>query len=94
MDKESKVKKAAGSLPTTIGATLLAAFSGTPLAALLPVLTSALASGRHKKRVEKAIVDIESDLERQKEKLIDLTDSQYKVVNESILPEWLLLAES
>ncbi len=85
MDKESELEKASGSLPVSIGGTLLAAFSGTPLTALLPVLTSALASSRHKQRVKKAIEEISSDLEQQKEKLKDLTDGQYKVVNESIL---------
>lgn len=93
MDDKSKLEKISGSLPANIGGTLLAAFSGTPLTALLPVLTSALASGRHRQRVEKAINEISSQLEQQSEKLKDLTDGQYKVVNESVMAIFQTLEE-
>jgi hemoglobin-like flavoprotein len=85
LPEKTNLEGIAGSLPTEIGATLIAAFSGTPVAALLPVLTNALASRRHKERVERALVDISAELERQKDALVNITDAQYKLVNETIL---------
>jgi hypothetical protein len=74
LEKETALEKVAGSKATSAAVTLLAAQVGTPLAALLPVLTSALASERQKKRVEKAIQVLESDLEERKAKLKLITD--------------------
>ena len=93
LDKESPLEKVAGSTVTTAAVTLLAAQVGTPLAALLPVLTGALASERHKKRVEKAIRELESEVEARKEKLKFVTDSQYKIINEAILTVFQTLDE-
>ena len=93
LDKETPLEKVTGSTVTTAAVTLLAAQVGTPLAALLPVLTGALASERHKKRVEKAIRELESELEAQKEKLKFVTDSQYKIINEAILAVFQTLDE-
>ena len=93
MDDETNLEKVAGSLPTAVAGTLLAAFSGTPLSALLPVLTSALASTRHTQRVEAAIMDMSADLERQKNKLRDLSDVQYKIINEAVLSVFQTLDE-
>jgi hemoglobin-like flavoprotein len=85
LPEKTKLEKISGALPTEIGATLIAVFSATPVAALLPTLMNALASGRHKERVERAIADMSAELERQKDVLVNITDAQYKLVNETIL---------
>jgi hypothetical protein len=85
LPEKTRLEKISGALPTEIGATLIAAFSGTPVAALLPILTNTPASGRHKQRVEKALEDMSSELERQKDILMNISDAQYKLVNETIL---------
>ena len=51
IDRPSNLEKISGNLLSEIGMTVLATYFGTPLAALLPVLSNSLASGRHKKRV-------------------------------------------
>ncbi len=85
MDKETDLEKVAGSLPTTAASTLLSAVIGTPIAALLPVLAGSLASGRHKKRVEKALVEIESNLKNLGDRINDLSDAQFKLINEAVV---------
>lgn len=85
MEKESALEKLSGSVITTSATVLLAAFTGTPLAALLPVLTNTLASNRHKQRVERAIEDIYKIIKAHEGQLTQLTDSQYKLINEAIL---------
>jgi hypothetical protein len=85
MEEESNLEKIVGSLPTAVAGTLLAVFSSTPIAALLPVLNSSLASRRQKERVENALCVISSDLDKIKDKLIELSDPQYKLINETIL---------
>lgn len=75
----------AGHLGSDIAATLLAAFAGTPMAALLPVLTTTLASGRHKARVESTIAEISDILDRHEKQLKNVSDPQYKIINEMIL---------
>jgi hypothetical protein len=85
LEKPSLLEKVSGSLPTGAAATALATYVGTPLAALLPVLSQALASERHKKRVEKDLKDINRILTCHEDKLKELSDSQYKTINEIIL---------
>jgi hypothetical protein len=85
IDKPSNLEKVSGSLITEIGMTALATYVGTPLAALLPVLSNSLASGRHKKRVEKALFEINKTLIAHEELIKNLTDAQYKIINEAIL---------
>lgn len=79
------MERATGGVLTDGAAALLAAFSGNPLVALLPVLTNAIASGRQRARVERAIVDVSADLEARLESLRNITDEQYKLLNETIL---------
>ena len=86
LDKPTALEKVSGNTGTEIAATLLAAFSGNPVAAILPVLTNALASGRHKQRVEKAINEIGAVLEEHSELLRNISDQQYKLINETELP--------
>lgn len=54
----SVVESVSGNIITESALTAIAGISGGPLAALLPVLATSLASGRQKERVEKALVDI------------------------------------
>jgi len=85
LEKPSILEKVSGSLVTQAGVTALAAYVGTPLAALLPVLSNSLASGRHTKRVEKALSEINEVLANQVEAIRNLSDSQYKIINEAVL---------
>jgi hypothetical protein len=85
MEDETVTEKVSGSLPVTAGLTLLASVAVTPLAALLPVLASTLANGRQISRIEKAIREAESDLLKYGDKIKDIEDGQYKVINETIL---------
>lgn len=84
MKSESKVEKVTGHLAANLGAALLAT-AGTPLAALLPVLNSALASERHKQRVADALREIDALLHAHEACLRQLTDAQYKIVCESVV---------
>ena len=81
----SALERVSGALSTDLAATLIAAFSGMPVAALLPVLTNALASGRHKERVERALGEIAETLEAHATAIRDLSDAQYKAINETVL---------
>jgi len=84
MKEKTKLENVAGSLPITVGATILAAIGGTPFAALLPVLNSSIASRRHRERIEAALTDIEQTLRAHEDVIRDLSDSQYKLVSETI----------
>lgn len=81
----SRLETVAGNLGTESALTLVGAFSGNPLAALLPVLSKSLASERQRKRVEAALTEISQELESHSDTLRNLSDSQYKLINESIL---------
>lgn len=70
---------------TEAALTLVGALSGNPLAALLPVLSNSLASARQGQRVEEALRQIDATLKEHSEVLHNLSDSQYKLVNEAIL---------
>jgi hypothetical protein len=85
LPETTRLESIAGSLGTDIASTLVAAFAGTPVAALLPVLTKTLASSRHEARVEQAIADMSQTLEKHGEQLKSISDAQYKVINEMVL---------
>ncbi len=85
MKKESLLEKTTGSLATSTGSALIAAVTGTPVAALLPVLTATLANGRHKARVEEALSDLNDKLTAHGEEISKISDAQYKFINESIV---------
>ncbi len=85
LEKPTLPEKIASNLGTNIAATLLAAFSGNPVSSLLPILTSTLASGRHKKRVEKALSEISQVLDNYSDRLQAISDEQYKLINETVL---------
>lgn len=65
--------------------TVISAVSAGPLAALLPVLAGSLAAERQKLRVEQCFSEIVQLLEEQKELVRNLSDEQYKIVNEAAL---------
>ena len=85
MEKPSSLEKISDNFIVEVGMTVLASFAATPLAPLLPVLTKSLAYTRNKKRVEKALLEIEQKLVEHEEKLKNLSDAQYKIINEIIL---------
>jgi len=78
-------ERIAGSSVTEATLTAVAALTGGPLAALLPVLAKSLASERQRKRIEEALVEIDTTLQRHEKMLRDLSDEQYKLINEAIL---------
>ena len=85
LDKPTKFELLTGNLIAEAGITALAAYLATPLASLLPVLSKSLASGRHQKRVEKALFEINEMLTKHEKEIRNLTDAQYKIINETIL---------
>lgn len=85
LKQPTTLEKAASHPGTEAALTLVGALSGNPLAALLPVLTNSLASERQKQRVEAALVQIDTTLREHSEALRNLSDAQYKLVNESVL---------
>jgi hypothetical protein len=85
MKPPTTIEKIADNFTTDATLTVVGVLSGTPLAALLPVLSKTLAGARHKKRVEEALLQIDKTLEEHADALKDLTDSQYKLINEAIL---------
>lgn len=81
----SQFEKVAGSLPIEAVATVVAALAGGPLAAMLPVLAKSLASERQRVRVEKHLADVSLMLQCHQEALRNLSDAQYKLINEAVL---------
>lgn len=79
------VERISGNLVTEAALTAVAAAAGTPLAALLPVLGKSLASERQKLRVEATLREMNEILERHEDQLKNLTDQQYKFINETVL---------
>ena len=79
------IEKVAGSVVTESALTVVGALAGGPLAPVLPVLAKSLASERQKGRIEAALSEISSVLEAHDLALRNLTDAQYKLINETIL---------
>lgn len=79
------IEKVAGSVATESALTIVGALAGGVLAPLLPVLAKSLASERQSQRVEAALSEIGSVLEAHDQALRDMTDAQYKLINETIL---------
>lgn len=86
MEDKSKLEKVTGNLATKTASTAIGIIgaTATPLAAFVPFLVDTLASGRQAKRLEAAFQMIESTLKAHDELLTNLTDDQYKVINEGI----------
>jgi hypothetical protein len=81
----SGLERVAGNLATEAALTVVAALAGGPLAPLLPVLAKSLAASRQQQRVQQALIEMRQVLESHEAEIRDLTDEQYKLVNESIL---------
>lgn len=79
------LERVSGHTATEAALTYVGALTGNPLAALLPVLTKSLASQRQQERIEKALTQINTTLNGHSEALRNLSDTQYKLINESIL---------
>lgn len=89
MEKPSITEKVSGSLAvqaalTGLGATAAAAYAPVGVV-LLPVLANALANGRYQKRIEAEIKRINQELLQHQDKIKNLTDAQFKFVNEAVL---------
>lgn len=78
-------EKVSGHMGSEVALTLVGALSGSPLAALLPILSTSLASTRQRHRVEEALMEVDATLKEHSQALLNLSDSQYKLVNEAIL---------
>ncbi len=85
MEEPSALEKVSGNLITEAGLTALAAYAATPLAALLPILSNSLANGRHTKRIEEALADVERTLQNHEAQIRNFSDAQFKIINEAIL---------
>ncbi len=89
MKKPSIAETVAGSLPvqaalTGLGATVEAAYA--PIGVLmLPVLASAFANGRYQQRIGTEIKRLDQELLQLQDKIENLTDPQFKFVNEAVL---------
>ena len=83
MEEKSKLESASGSWLTTLAATGIGACGGIP-GAFLPLFTGSLAHGRHVKRIEAAIKDIEESINKQELRINELTDAQYKIIGDAI----------
>jgi hypothetical protein len=79
------VERVAGNVVAESALTVLAAIAGGPLAPLLPVLATSLASERQRARVEEALADIGRVLDAHTNQIRNLTDEQYKIINEVVL---------
>jgi hypothetical protein len=86
MEDKSNLEKITGNLATKTAGTAIGVLGATvtPLAAFVPFLLETLASGRQSERLQATFNEIELILKKH-EKLIDeLTDDQYKIINESV----------
>ncbi len=83
-DPPSTLENLAGGLPTQIGLSTLAAFTGQPLLSLVPPLAQSLAARRQEERVKKALSEIEKQLLKHQQQINALTDGQFKLINETI----------
>jgi hypothetical protein len=81
----SRLERIAGSLPVEAALTTIGVAAGTPLAALLPILGKSLAAERQKERVESTLREMNEILKQHARQLEELTDQQYKFINEAIL---------
>lgn len=85
MEDPTVLEKIARSVAVQGSLAAVSATLGTPLAALLPVLTDTLAANRHRRRVEESLFQIETILKAHRHRLDALTDPQYKLLNEVVL---------
>jgi vacuolar-type H+-ATPase subunit I/STV1 len=79
------LERLAGGLSTNATLTAISAAVGTPLTALLPVLSQTLAAQRQQQRIETALQEIDAILRQHEDTIKSLSDEQYKFINEAIV---------
>lgn len=86
MTEPTSLEKTTSSLPIKGAANTIAVFGATitPLAAFIPFLIESLASERQSKRLEAMFHELQALADVNAEQIKNLTDDQYKVVNEAI----------
>jgi len=86
MEDKSQLEKVTGNSATKAAGTAVGILGATvtPLAAFVPFLLDTLASGRQAKRLEAAFNEIEQVLNKHESLINEMTDDQYKVINEAI----------
>lgn len=85
LPKPTHIERLSGSLTVEVGLTAFGASYGGALAPLLPILAKSLGAERQRLRVEKSLLEIAAVLERHEEAIVNLTDEQYKLINETVL---------
>ncbi len=83
--KPSTLERVSGNLLTQSALTALAAVTGGPLAPLLPVLATSLAATRQQRRIEAELNAIQKLLAERPQAIENLSDEQYKLINETVL---------
>ena len=81
----TSVERVSSSLAIQGSLAVVSALAGGPLAALLPVLATTLASKRQSERVTKALAEIQTVLHSLTQNIDALSDPQYKLLNETVL---------
>ena len=86
MEDKSNLEKVTSNLATKTAGTAIGLLGATvtPLAAFVPFLLETLASGRQSKRLENTFKQIESILKKHEKLINELTDDQYKIINEGV----------
>lgn len=86
MPDETAFESIASNIATKVAANAVAVFGATvtPLAAFVPFLVDALASGRQARRLDGIFSELTAIIERHSGQIKDLSDDQYKVINEAI----------
>jgi len=86
MEDKSQLEKVTGNSATRAAGTAVGILGATvtPLAAFVPFLVDTLASGRQAKRLEAAFKEIEQVLKKHENLINEMSDDQYKVINEAI----------
>lgn len=79
------LERVTSGMPVNAALTAIGAAVGTPLTALLPVLSQSLAAQRQKQRIETALQEIDAVLRQHEDALKSLSDEQYKFINEAIV---------
>lgn len=83
--KETLTEKVTNSLVTSLGVTAVASYAAGPLGAILALLVNTLANDRYKIRVEETLNDIFKMLDEVSDKINQISDAQYKLINETLV---------
>jgi hypothetical protein len=86
MTEKTILEKASSNLPVNVVANAIGIFGATivPVAAFVPFLVQTLASGRQSQRLEMMFAELNAVIGSHSEKMKELSDDQYKLVNEAI----------